>query len=257
MKRESKSVKVVPVNEELKASPKSSMNFISCCFSKIASCCRKAKKEIVDDGKVLTAVKSKFKNGSKSSGTQLHDQISKGEDKEDENNIIKQSYDDIDQDLSTKIKKNEVNEDGDAVDSAQVCRLCDREQPLYVYQQQEILKRTPERSLTKLLLRMKMDVKEKVMYLKYLRVSGKFCEPCECKNKRVHRYCQTAKIIIDQRVYCDRCGGQYNLFIKQERLCSSKMISVVLKCLLFIIVFSAIVACLLIFDGYLKSMYAR
>ena len=75
------------------------------------------------------------------------------------------------------------------MNDTKVCRLCEREQPLYVYQQQEILKRTPERSLTELLLKMKQHVKERVMYLKYLRVSGKFCEPCDCKNISVHRYC--------------------------------------------------------------------
>ena len=85
--------------------------------------------------------------------------------------------------MQEKVKKVNYNlvEEGDAVDNTQVCRLCEREQPLYVYQQQEILKRTPERSLTELLLKMKQDVKEKLMYLKYLRVSGKFCEPCDCK----------------------------------------------------------------------------
>ena len=75
------------------------------------------------------------------------------------------------------------------MNDTKVCRLCDREQPLYVYQQQEILKRIPERSLTELLLKMKQHVRERVMYLKYLRVSGKFCEPCDCKNISVHRYC--------------------------------------------------------------------
>ena len=35
------------------------------------------------------------------------------------------------------------------------------------------------------------------------------------------------------------------------------MMTVLLKILLFIVVFSAIVSCLLIFDGYLKSLYAR
>ena len=35
------------------------------------------------------------------------------------------------------------------------------------------------------------------------------------------------------------------------------MFSVIAKCLLFNLVFSTVVACILIFDGYLKTLYAR
>ena len=40
-------------------------------------------------------------------------------------------------------------------DSLTICKLCMREQPLYFYQQEDIIKRLPERSLTKLLTLMK------------------------------------------------------------------------------------------------------
>ena len=36
-------------------------------------------------------------------------------------------------------------------DNALIYKLCMREQPLYFYQQEDIIKRLPERSLTKLL----------------------------------------------------------------------------------------------------------
>ena len=40
-------------------------------------------------------------------------------------------------------------------EGVEICRLCNREQPLYFYQQEDIIKRMPERSMTRLLLQMK------------------------------------------------------------------------------------------------------
>ena len=39
----------------------------------------------------------------------------------------------------------------DEQESNQVCKLCYREFPLYFYQQEEVIKRLPDRSLSKLL----------------------------------------------------------------------------------------------------------
>ena len=80
---------------------------------------------------------------------------------------------------------------------AQICRLCNRESPLYFYQQQDIIKRIPERSMTKLLLQMKADLTAKQEYLNFIRVSANWCSPCDCPGKKVHKYCQTAQIIIN------------------------------------------------------------
>lgn len=88
-----------------------------------------------------------------------------------------------------------------------VCKLCNRETPLYFYQQEDVIKRLPERSLTKLLTQMRQDLAQKAVYLKYLKISAKFCQPCECKNRRVHTYCVTAQVIRSQRIYCEKCGG--------------------------------------------------
>lgn len=82
-------------------------------------------------------------------------------------------------------------------DNTLICKLCMREQPLYFYQQEDIIKRLPERTLTKLLTQMKIDLQAKLSYFKFLKVSAKFCQPCECPRKNVHTYCQTAQIIIN------------------------------------------------------------
>ena len=82
----------------------------------------------------------------------------------------------------------------------------------------------PERALTKLLQDMKEDLENKSNYLKTLRVSAKFIEPCSCKDRDVHTYCMTALIIHKKRIYCDKCGKYYKLFVKQEKLCSGSLL---------------------------------
>ena len=103
---------------------------------------------------------------------------------------------------------------------------------------------------------MKSDLQSKMAYLKYLRVSAKFCEPCDCPRRRVHKYCQTAQIIKNQRIYCEKCAAQYNLFIKEERVCSGKLISLLFKYLFFTLLLILATAGILVLDGYLKTRHA-
>ena len=93
--------------------------------------------------------------------------------------------------------------------------------------------------------------------MKYIKVSARFCQPCQCPRKKVHVYCQTAQIIISQRIYCEKCGGQYNFLIKEERVCSSKFIYLLVKYFALTLLLIAITAGLLILDGYLKNLHAK
>jgi len=104
---------------------------------------------------------------------------------------------------------------------------------------------------------MKQDLLAKLAYLKYLKVSAKFCTPCECPRKRVHIYCQTASIVRNQRIYCEKCGGQFNLFIKEERVCSSKFITLLLKYFLLTLLLIVVTTGFLVLDGYLKMRHAQ
>ena len=99
---------------------------------------------------------------------------------------------------------------------------------------------------------MKDDLEKKANYLKYLKISAKMVVPCNCKQKnsdlplRVHAYCMTARIILNQRIYCEKCNAQYNLFIKQEKLCSGKLLQLFFKYLLFMAILSIFAAAFLI-----------
>lgn len=67
----------------------------------------------------------------------------------------------------------------------------------------------------------------------------------------------TASIIQKKRIYCERCGNYFKLFVKQEKLCSGQLLQLICNYVVFlIVVFGAIVG-VLIFDSYLKTKYAE
>ena len=59
------------------------------------------------------------------------------------------------------------------------------------------------------------------------------------------------------RIYCDKCGGQFNLFIKEERVCSSKFVALLVKYFLFTLLLIAMTMGFLMLDGYLKMKHAQ
>ena len=140
---------------------------------------------------------------------------------------------------------------------SKLCKLCNREMPLYFYQQEDMVKRLPERALTQLLSDLKEDMEAKANYLKYLKISAKFINPCGCINNMVHSYCMTARIIRSQRIYCKKCGNAYNLYIKQEKMCSGKLLSLLFKYFLFLMIMFLCAATFLVVDAWLKTREAQ
>ena len=69
----------------------------------------------------------------------------------------------------------------------------------------------------------------------------------------VHSYCMTARIILDQSINCKICESQYNLFVKEEALCSGMTSSLFLRYLFFLGTITAFTTCILIADGMLKT----
>ena len=119
-----------------------------------------------------------------------------------------------------------------------------------------MVKRLPERSLTPLLIELKNDMDQKAEYLKYLKISAKFISPCACKTSDVHSYCQTASIIRSKCIFCKKCGYAYDLFIKQEKMCSGKLLSLLFKYFLFMLIMFFFAALFLVLDAYLKTIEA-
>ena len=107
---------------------------------------------------------------------------------------------------------------------------------------------------------MKQGLEQKAVYLKYLKISPKWVVPCNCVDRvynnkpyRVHAYCATAKIILSQRIFCEKCHFQYNLFIKEEQICSGRLLTLFIKYVIFMILLTGFAAAFLIFDAYLKT----
>ena len=73
----------------------------------------------------------------------------------------------------------------------------------------------------------------------------------------MHAYCMTALIIRSQKIYCEKCGKNYNMFIKEERFCSNKIFQLLIKYFILSILISGITVGFLVLDGYIKTHYAR
>ena len=142
-------------------------------------------------------------------------------------------------------------------ESISTCHLCNRETPLYFYQQEDVVRRLPERALTKFLQDLKTDMEAKANYLKFIKISAKFIKPCLCERKLVHSYCQTALLIRNEKIYCERCGEAFNLFIMKEKKCSSKLVALLAKYFLFLLIMLVCAALFLITDAFLKTEQAK
>lgn len=104
------------------------------------------------------------------------------------------------------------------------------------------------------LLGMRSDLFAKAPYLKYLRVSSKFIRPCACKSP-VHTYCITAQVIRNQCVTCAKCGSQFKLYVKEQQLCSKKLISLAGTYFMTILLIMSGFAGLVVADAYAKHVY--
>ena len=100
---------------------------------------------------------------------------------------------------------------------------------------------------------LKKDMYQECEYLKFLHISTKYVRPCKCSDFNVHSYCMTAKIIKNQRIYCDSCQQFFKLFIKQENICTGKFVQTLAKYLCLFIILIFFTALFLVLDSYLKS----
>ena len=62
----------------------------------------------------------------------------------------------------------------------------------------------------------------------------------------------TASIIQKKRIYCEKCGQYFKLFVKQEKLCSGKLLQSICNYVLFVIFLLCCVVGVLVLDAYLK-----
>ena len=113
------------------------------------------------------------------------------------------------------------------------------------------MRRLPERSLTKLLLLLKEDMQKKAAYLKYLKVSAKFIEACDCEEK-VHAYCLTAQVTRSQKIQCEVCKQPFRYFIKKEKVCNAKLTKLVFGYISAFLLAILLLVALIIIDGWLK-----
>jgi hypothetical protein len=99
-------------------------------------------------------------------------------------------------------------------------------------------------------------MEKKASYLKYLKVSTKFLDACNCPDQ-VHSYCLSALVTRKKKIYCHTCSEPYKYFIKEEKLCNPKLFKIIAIYVLVFLVSLTTTIGLMIFDGYLKFNHIK
>ena len=84
--------------------------------------------------------------------------------------------------------------------------LCERDFPVFVVGQDNVIMRLRERYLPPFLYRLKQAYLSNEGYLKYLRINTRLVNACNCEHKIAHSYCITASLLIDHKIYCSDCN---------------------------------------------------
>lgn len=107
-----------------------------------------------------------------------------------------------------------------------------------------------------MLISLKEDMLKKAAYLKYLKVSTKFIQACEC-SKPVHSYCLSALVTRTKKIRCTNCNQPFRYFIKKEKICNAKLLKLIIGYL--VVFFFAMIATvgLIILDGWMKFRHAK
>ena len=104
---------------------------------------------------------------------------------------------------------------------------------------------------------MKKDLENKAEYLKYLKVSQELIRPCYCKDKVYHQYCKSADVVRNNSIYCKDCDMAYDIFVKKEKFCNEKLMSLIFSYSIFTLGILIVSAIVLVLDAYLKTLAAH
>jgi hypothetical protein len=177
--------------------------------------------------------------------------LPKTEDKNDEENP-KQAENNKKKKKRVQTKKEENEEEDFEPIEEKICRLCNRTVPVFFFQNDDQVKRLPERVLTPLLLDLKSDMEKKMHYLRFLKVSTKFIDACNC-TEQLHSYCLSALVTRTKKIYCPICHEHYKYWIKEEKVCNTKLIKLVASYVLFFLTVLLFTWAIMVLDAFLKD----
>lgn len=63
-------------------------------------------------------------------------------------------------------------------------------------------------------------------------------------------------MIINKQIYCKQCDSYYQLYVKNEKLCSQQLIKVMIRYIGMFLILIAFAQAILFVDSYLKQRYA-
>lgn len=138
-----------------------------------------------------------------------------------------------------------------------MCRLCERNRPIFLTDDDKMIMRQPESSLVPFLKSLKNDYLNNRQYLKFLKINSNFIQFCQCSDWMVHSYCGTAFVLRRQQIYCKQCLGYYHLFVQSDRIFSAQYLNSILHLFVYFVIIGGITYGLWCLDLFLKWNYIK
>ena len=63
--------------------------------------------------------------------------------------------------------------------------------------------------------------------------------------------------MMTRKIYCKKCLAHYNVFIRQEAICSQRFLSKLAQYIFLVFLLLILTGAMLVLDGYLKVQHAK
>lgn len=142
-------------------------------------------------------------------------------------------------------------------ENLEICILCQRQRPIFLVDNDDMILRLPERFLPPFLKSLKQDYLQKRPYLKLLRINSKMISCCACHYKMAHSYCTTAFVLRSQKIYCRDCYSHFRLYVKSDRLFTSNYLTDLVKFAMMTAVFAFCIYTIYLLDRELRGLHVQ
>jgi hypothetical protein len=134
-----------------------------------------------------------------------------------------------------------------------VCILCERNRPVFLVDSDDQILRMQERFLPPFLKNLKQDYLNNKLYIKYLKITSKLINVCDCEWKKCHSYCATAFVLRTQKIYCRDCYTYFYLYVKSSRLFTGELLTDIVLYLIRFVLLIGVIYGVFVVDRLLKT----
>lgn len=146
-----------------------------------------------------------------------------------------------------------VDGDNQTENHSKPCVLCMKMRPMFFVENDDMIKRLPDKYLPPFLKCLKHDFMNNASYFSLLRITSNMIQCCACHERRAHSYCLSAFVLRSQKIYCKDCYSFFRLGIRYERTFSYEQLQKAGWIVIPAILLGGAIYGLWILDRYLKT----